>query len=310
MMNSVRSMKMKIIMIVIFIFTLVPIFNSNRNNRNSDKINLVNENMKISGISEKIHINGNSGWLAFKNAGNCSGQGIFSDPYVIEDLIINGSGSDDCLFIENSDVYFRIENCTIFNSGNGELDAGINLTNVKNGLIINNTLYDNKKGLSLSYSDNNTIIGNIFTNNFYGIYIEYSDGNHFYLNNIGGILHAIFYRYSTFTFNSLKKMLYTYQGQNYTNYLGNYWSNHDGYDRDNDGIAENYYKVLAFITGYHLYDYYPLMEPTWNYEIHRIVESEEEANGGDIPGYNLLFLICMICTTSIILYKRLRKSHK
>ncbi len=308
-MNSNRSMKMKIIMFVIFIFTLVLSFNNNPNNKNSDTINLINENVKISSVSEKIHINGNSGWLAFKNAGNCSGQGTYSDPYVIEDLIINGSGSGSCLFIENSDVYFRIENCTFFNSGNGEIDSGIKLSYVYNGYIVNITSYNCRSGIFLSYSDNNTIIGNIFLNNFYGILIEYSDNNLFYLNNIGGFI-TIFFSYSTFTFNSLKKMLYTYQDQNYTNYLGNYWSDYDEPDRDNDGIGDWNKHVLAFETGYHLYDYYPLMEPTWNYEIHKIVESEEETNGEKISGYNLLFLIGISCTIVVFIFKRLKEQYK
>ncbi|MFX1327489.1 MAG: NosD domain-containing protein [Promethearchaeota archaeon] len=266
----------KIIMIALFIIVLSPIFNSNLNYKygNSDKINLDNENLKISGESGKIHINGNSGWSNAKTAGIVTGSGNSSDPYVIEDLIINGGGSGSCLFIENSDVNFRIENCTLYNSGNGENDAGIKLSFANNGSIVNNTSYDNTNGIWLSYSHNNTVIRNILSDdNKYGIYIEYSHDNLFYLNNIGGIIHTIFFRYSTHTFHSLKKMLYTYHSQNFTSYLGNYWSDYDKFDRDNDGLGDWSYKVLPFETGYTLYDYYPLMEPIWNYEVHKFVES-------------------------------------
>ena len=62
---------------------------SQRNNYTSseysDEINLDNENLKISAVSGKIHIINNSGWVDFRNAGNCTGNGTYSEPYVIED---------------------------------------------------------------------------------------------------------------------------------------------------------------------------------------------------------------------------------
>ena len=61
--------------------------------------------MNISAVSGKIHIDGNSGWDAFKAAGNCTGNGTYSMPYVIEDLVIGDGGLGSCILIENSDVY-------------------------------------------------------------------------------------------------------------------------------------------------------------------------------------------------------------
>jgi parallel beta-helix repeat protein len=132
------------------------------------------DNLKISAVSGKIHIINNSGWVDFKNAGKCTGSGTYSDPYVIEDLIIDSGGSGTCIFIEDSDVYFTIQNCTVFNSGNtGSRTSGIYLKNVSNGKIINNNCSFNKNGILTYSSKNNTILGNIANNNSrYGIYLD------------------------------------------------------------------------------------------------------------------------------------------
>ncbi|MFW9989413.1 MAG: NosD domain-containing protein [Candidatus Odinarchaeota archaeon] len=173
------------------------IINSNSNSGYSDSVILDNENLKISTISGKIHIDGNSGWIDFRNAGNCTGQGTYSNSYVIEDLIIDGGGSGNCILIENSDVYFRIENCTVYNAE----FSGIKLDKVENGTLIdnicsfnnyagirlstdcyNNTISgnnanNNNDGIELFLCNNNTISGNTAINNTDGIYLWSSDNN-------------------------------------------------------------------------------------------------------------------------------------
>ena len=105
----------------------------------------------------KIHIKGNQEWLDFKNAGGCTGQGTYSDPYVIEDLIIGDIGGYDyCISIENTDVNFRIENCTLYNSY-----AGIQLYNASNGMLISNNCTEiSYNNIGLAYCNNTTISNN------------------------------------------------------------------------------------------------------------------------------------------------------
>jgi parallel beta-helix repeat protein len=146
--------------------------NNNKNSKYKDDINLDKENLKLSKISERIHIINNSGWVAFKNAGNCTGEGTYSDPYVIEDLVIDGGGSESCIWIENSSVYFRIENCSISYSM-----IGIRLSNVNNSLIIMNNCSSNYYGIHIYNSENNTVSGNTANNNNYGIYLSNSNIN-------------------------------------------------------------------------------------------------------------------------------------
>ncbi len=121
---------------ILFAFSTIIINNKLKFNAGtSNTFNLDIENLKISVVSGKINIKYNSGWSNAKTAGICTGSGTYSDPYVIKDLVINAGGSGSGILIENSDVYFKIENCTVYNSGGspGSSNAGIRLNNVENG---------------------------------------------------------------------------------------------------------------------------------------------------------------------------------
>jgi parallel beta-helix repeat protein len=135
-------------------------------NFNSDTV-MVN-NPKIGKISPKVHIIGNDGWATFKAEGNCTGEGTSTDPYVISDLEIDAGGSGSGIIIENSDLYFKIKNSTIWNAGASWNNAGINLVGVTNGVIENNTLY-NYRCIMLDNSEYNSILNNTISSFSYGI---------------------------------------------------------------------------------------------------------------------------------------------
>jgi parallel beta-helix repeat protein len=146
----------------------------------------------------KICINGNQEWVYFKNAGKCTGQGTSLDPYIIEDLVIDAEKSGSCIWIENSDVFFEIENCTLQNSGGNWNDAGIYLISVENGQLINNSVNDTSNGVFLEFSHNNDIIGNsISYNQFDAISLQYSDNNYIIGNNL-----SFNWDYGIYLFNS------------------------------------------------------------------------------------------------------------
>ncbi|MFX0154472.1 MAG: NosD domain-containing protein [Candidatus Hodarchaeota archaeon] len=182
-----KFVNLKLITLMIFAIILFasPLITNTPNStmgiiyKNSVSDDLNNKGLKLLKVSGKIHIDGNSGWAAFKVAGNCTGNGTYSNPYVIEDLEINGGGSGSCIIIENSDVFFRIENCTVYNSGVDWGDGGIKLYNVDNGQIINNYANNNDFiGIILEYSQNISISGNIANSNIeYGIGLWYSHNN-------------------------------------------------------------------------------------------------------------------------------------
>ncbi len=191
-------------------FSSIPIFsnatnlskgNYDCNSGFSNNSNFGNENPKISAISAKIHIDDedpSSDWIVAKAAGICSGLGTRFNPYIIEDLIIDGGGSGSCIFIENSDVFFIIRNCSVTNSGNyfsqisQKYDGGISLLNVENAIIIDNTAFGNYPGVVLCSSNNNTVSGNIVISNFgHGIILYSSRYNtisgNIVTNNLIGI---------------------------------------------------------------------------------------------------------------------------
>ena len=147
-----------------------------KNSEDNAKINFENENLKISKISGKISIDGNSGWTNAKTMGICTGSGTFIDPYIIKDLVINGGGMGSCISIKYSNMYFRIENCSLSNAGYNWGDGGIKLYHIDNGQIINNSVNSNDAiGIILEYCQNNNISGNTAnSNSAYGICLSYS----------------------------------------------------------------------------------------------------------------------------------------
>jgi len=210
-------------------------------------VNLDNINLKISQISEKIHINDNSNWGEAKNAGICTGEGTYSNPYVIEDLVIFGGSSGSCILIENSSVYFRIENCTVYNSWH---NAGIQLSNVQNSLLIKNNCSENDYGIYLTSSNNNTVSENKISRNYYGIVLEDSNNNTISENDVSrnsGGIELLYSNYNTIIGNIVNnndidgiELLYS----NYNTILGNTASYNFNYGirlghSDNNRIVAN-----------------------------------------------------------------------
>ena len=177
--------KSKIIILItlgiIFALALMITINPSFITANSDVINFDKENLKISATTGKIHIDNN--WTDAWSAGICTGNGTYSEPYVIEDLVIDAGGSGSCIFIENSKVYFKIENCSLYGTESGSRwGAGILLSNVNNSQLIGNNFSSNYCAIYLFYNNyNNTITGNIVNNNGGGIYFAES-----YYNTISG----------------------------------------------------------------------------------------------------------------------------
>jgi len=177
-MKSNRKTKTIILIALGILFTFSSIITTNLDFKNSDfsdHVNLDNENLKHSAFSPPIHIddtNPTMNWSVAKDAGICTGNGTYSEPYVIEDLVIDGGGSGNCIWIANSNVFFRIENCTLYNAGFG---AGIELYRVDNSQLVENNCSFNRRGIYLTDGNNHTILGNTVNNNTReGIYLTVS----------------------------------------------------------------------------------------------------------------------------------------
>ncbi|MBY8984146.1 MAG: right-handed parallel beta-helix repeat-containing protein [Candidatus Lokiarchaeota archaeon] len=96
----------------------------------------------------------------------CRGSGTELDPYIIENLNLDGNNIDSCISIKNSEKYFTINGCIVYNAGPSQTDAGIYLNNVTNGNLIQNDCSNNGYvGIHLNGSNNNLISRNSVNNN-------------------------------------------------------------------------------------------------------------------------------------------------
>jgi len=99
----------------------------------------------------------------------CYGNGTWSNPYIIENVSIDGGWSGSCLEIRSSNVYFITRNCTLYNSGDNIAEAGITLFNTNYGKIINNNCSNNGNGIFLINSNFTTIKSNEISGNGYAL---------------------------------------------------------------------------------------------------------------------------------------------
>ena len=106
-MKAKKKIKKIIVISLGIIFFLSTIITSDFNftvERN-DKYSLESVNLEFSKVSGKIHIVGDSGWADAEIAGICTGNGTYTNPYLIEDLEIDAGGVGSCIWIENSSNY-------------------------------------------------------------------------------------------------------------------------------------------------------------------------------------------------------------
>ena len=198
--------------VVILLCGFLSLFNANQNYSPDLDIEKVNSSEtpvsyfitpRASIIHGPIFIDGDDGANNWDTFPNKTGSGTYVDPYLIEHLEIDAGGIGSGIFIQDSDVYVEILNCTMTNAGNVDGDAGIHLSNCSNiklfnctseyngyyGFYIengsfNNTILDNDAsyndyiGVGLFFSSNTTLSGNIANNNSIdGIYLFSSSNN-------------------------------------------------------------------------------------------------------------------------------------
>jgi hypothetical protein len=125
-------------------------------------------NIKSSGFwflnTTNIHVDGN--WSATETAYSwVSGSGSWADPYLVENVTIDGKDANSTIIIENSAKYFRIKNCTLYNATETGINGGIILNNVTNGEIIDCEIISSGYGIWMNDTSNITISDGFYWNN-------------------------------------------------------------------------------------------------------------------------------------------------
>ncbi|MCJ7647706.1 MAG: hypothetical protein MUP85_03745, partial [Candidatus Lokiarchaeota archaeon] len=120
------------IKIVLFTLVILFLFSSMFKAFSNEEINLVEFNeetpnqIEQSGswnlIGTTISVDNN--WTAVEAAHDwCTGEGTETEPIIIENVTIDAQDSGSCIEIQNSNVYFIIQNCSLYNAGPTHPDA-------------------------------------------------------------------------------------------------------------------------------------------------------------------------------------------
>jgi parallel beta-helix repeat protein len=204
-----------------------------------------------------------------------------SSQCIVEDSVCEGCSQG--IYLGNSSENIVRDN--ICNNGTQArplfLDGdGIHLEHsADSNIIVNNTCcWNEDEGIDVWTSSNNTIKRNeICENKDGGVDLMASSNNKIYLNNFVDNVYNARSVMSNNAWNSTSKMNYTYNSSTCTNYMGNYWSDYNGTDVNNDGIGDILYSINSDK------DNYPLMERFENYSaltdlsVHNIDTGEDFA---------------------------------
>ena len=193
--------------------------------------------IKTSSNSPIISINSNYDL----NQTAASGNGTVSNPYIIEGLTINGNGSLYCILINNTNKFFNLRGCVLFNSS-----YGVYFNNVSNGELSINQIFGNiNAGLFMESSFNNSIFGNsvyknlmcgffvrncsyieisgndLERNSFIGIFLNMSNFNDILLNSISYHQNALLLESSNYSSLIFNKGINNGYGIRQINCIGN-----------------------------------------------------------------------------------------
>ncbi len=188
---------------------------------------------------------------------------------IVNNTFVNFPGKWSALYLRiesaNATVEDNVfENCTC--------PYALTIREINGCTVANNTFKDNVGDairIWKAAATNSTITRNTFTGNGGIIYWrEAGDNNRIFLNtftdNNGAFtIHAGTTAPTTTYWTSPEPVTYTYEGTEYTGYLGNFWSDYTGTDEDGDGVIDTAYELPDSLGT----DHAPLMAAHPNYPL-------------------------------------------
>lgn len=208
---------------------------------------------------DPIKISSNTDFI--KDDAVIKGSGTPSDPYRISGFEIEASQIEG-VKIENTDVYFVIENLWIH--GEGSNSIGIRLINVSNGVVQKSIISDRNDGISDYLGYRNVIAYNDISENTYGIVLNSTRDDVIMENQIHGNTYGIkisnadptcIVYHNNIWNNTIQVSTDSTITWSY-NWEGNYWGDHPIQDIDHDGIIDN-----PYIIDEKTQDAFPFTEP-------------------------------------------------
>ena len=138
-------------------------------NVNSTITNFMTEGKMNTKDTDGIIINSNNDFSLYTTIGN----GTKENPFVIENISFTGYNSVPAIEIQNTNKYFILREITV-----GAWSIGIDLFNVKNGLLEDNLIFYSHYGILINQTSNTILMNNtIYTGTSDGIILDRASYN-------------------------------------------------------------------------------------------------------------------------------------
>jgi parallel beta-helix repeat protein len=220
------------------------------------------ENLLLNKTINLIGVDSGGGAPIIDAANNGNAMEIRSDGCRVEGFTFQNIELRNGIHVKSSENTIRRN--TFLNTAKGIFLQSA----MKNTIYGNNITNSSQFGITLESSNDNLIEENIVAKNSIGIELDkYSLSNQIFRNNFDNSQNVIS-KSATSVWSSPDPFTYTYLGNNKQSYMGNYWSDYRGKDKNGDGIGDTSYGIMiganpkAILESYqNSNDAFPLMDP-------------------------------------------------